>query len=381
MRKTVQRSAVVLALVLGLSQTFPVLADELEERQRELDIIQEQMQEQANRSYEAQQQANSISAQLQGIQAELDKAEGELKTIQGKLDITEQQVKANTELLIKTEKTLTDRNLVLQKRIRDIYENGTVSYVEVLFGAKDFNDFTSRLELLRRVVAQDMALINQVKAEKQLIVEKKTQLEKDKAAIIAYKELAANERNIVETKRRERQNMLDNVLSQKEIAERAYAELEQDSRNIERMIQQMQNTGGSRARGSAVASGALMWPISGEITSPFGWRVHPVFGTQKFHTGIDIAADYGDAVVAADSGVVIHADWYGGYGKAVIIDHGNGVQTLYAHNSELLVSEGQAVRKGQVISHAGSTGYSTGPHVHFEVRRNGTPTDPLGYLP
>lgn len=380
MQQCRRRTAFVLAILLGLSQTFPVFADQIEDKQRQLDNIQQQMQEQANRSHQAQQQANSISAQLQIIQYELDKAEGDLAVVQAKLDITEQQVQLNTELLKKAEATLTECNAILHKRIRDIYENGHVSYVEVLFGAKDFNDFASRFELLKRVVAQDMALINKVKAERQLIVDKRTQLEKDKAAILVYKEQAASNRNLVNNKRQERQNMLDNVLAKKETAERAYAELEQASRDIERMIQQMQGPTANRAQQSR-ASGALMWPLNGGITSPFGWRVHPIFGTQKFHTGIDIAADTGDPVAAADSGVVIHADWYGGYGKVVIIDHGNGLQTLYAHNSELVVYNGQAVRKGQTVSRAGSTGYSTGPHLHFEVRRNGTPTDPTGYLP
>lgn len=374
-----RRTAFALAIMLVLSQTMPVLAGQIQDKQRQLDNIQQQMQEQADRSYRARQQANSISAQLQTIQYELDKAEGDLTAVQEKLDITEQQVQLNTKQLQKAEETLTECNTILHKRIRDIYENGNVSYVEVLFGAKDFSDFASRLELLKRVVAQDMSLIDKVKAEKQLIMEKKSRLEQDKAAILVYKEQAASNRNIVNAKRQERQNMLDNVLAEKEMAERAYAELEETSRDIERMIRQMQNPAANRVQ--ARASGALVWPLAGGITSPFGWRVHPIFGTQKFHTGIDIAADTGDPVVAADSGVVIHADWYGGYGKVVIVDHGNGLQTLYAHNSELVVYNGQAVRKGQTISRAGSTGYSTGPHLHFEVRRNGTPTDPTGYLP
>lgn len=379
MRKFLRYTACVMSAVFMLNGNMPVLADELEDQQRKLESVQEQMQEQANRSHKAQQQADSISAQLQVIQYELDKAEEELKGTQQKLEFTEQQVQTNGDLLVKAETALAGRNQIFQKRVRDIYENGNISYVEVLFGAKDFRDFTSRLELLRRIIAQDMALVKQVRAQKQLIAEKQAQLEKDKATALVYKEQAAGKRNIVDAKRQERQNMLDNVLTEKNTAEQAYAELEQTSRDIERMIQQMQNPTASRAQFRA--TGAMMWPASGYITSPFGWRIHPVFGTQKFHTGVDIGADYGDPVVAADSGTVIHADWLGGYGKAVIINHGNGLQTLYAHNSELLVYEGQTVSKGQTISRAGSTGYSTGPHLHFEVRSNGTPTDPMGYLP
>ena len=135
-----------------------------------------------------------------------------------------------------------------------------------------------------------------------------------------------------------------------------------------------------RARVSPGRLGPLAWPTSGEITSPFGWRTHPIFGTSRFHSGIDIGADSGDPVVAADGGVVIESGWMGGYGKAVIIDHGNGITTLYAHNSALLVSEGQSVRKGELISRVGSTGYSTGPHLHFEVRINGLKYDPARLL-
>ena len=127
-------------------------------------------------------------------------------------------------------------------------------------------------------------------------------------------------------------------------------------------------------------TGALMWPVNGVITSPFGYRNHPIFGRQILHSGIDIGVDYGTPVHAADSGVVVEADWISGYGYAVVIDHGNGLSTLYGHNESLAVSAGQSVSKGQVIAYAGSTGNSTGPHVHFEVRSNGEPVDPMGYL-
>lgn len=127
-------------------------------------------------------------------------------------------------------------------------------------------------------------------------------------------------------------------------------------------------------------SGVLSWPANGVITSSYGYRIHPIWGTTIYHSGIDIGVDYGTPVHAADGGTVVYADWISGYGNAVIIDHGNGLSTLYGHNESLNVSEGQTIGKGDVIAFAGSTGNSTGPHVHFEVRANGDPVDPMGYL-
>jgi murein DD-endopeptidase MepM/ murein hydrolase activator NlpD len=123
----------------------------------------------------------------------------------------------------------------------------------------------------------------------------------------------------------------------------------------------------------------MQWPVAGPVTSPFGWRIHPIFHVRKFHTGVDIGAGYGSPIHAADGGRVIYATWMSGYGNTTIIDHGSGISTLYAHQSTILISSG-SVTKGQVIGYVGATGYATGPHLHFEVRINGNPVDPLGYL-
>ena len=274
-------------------------------------------------------------------------------------------------------KKLEAQQKVLERRMRDIYKNGQVNYLDVLLGAKDFGDFVTRMDILKRILAYDTTLIQSTRADKEKLAKAKAQLETDRAKILDLRKLAADKRAQVAARRQERQGLLNAATYERETAERAYRELIDTSKQIEQMIRRIQsgekNIGGS--------TGSLIWPCEGPVTSPFGWRTHPIFGTQQLHTGIDIGADYGDSVVAADGGVVIEADWMGGYGNAVIIDHGNGVSTLYAHNSQLLVSEGQTVGKGQIISRAGATGYATGPHVHFEVRHNGTPVNPLNYLP
>lgn len=371
----------VLSVVLLVASVLATaLADEVDQKQRELENVQQQMEMQQNKAARAQQQVDSVSEQLRTIQGNLDTAASEYNSILAKLAATEQQIKVNTEVLAKVEKNLAERSQILNKRMRDIYKNGQVNYLDVLFGASDFADFTTRAELLKRIINLDVNLVAQVKAERELVVQKRAELERDKAAITELKAQAAAKKTQIEANKNEREKVLNSAVNERDTAEQAYKELMETSAQIEQMIRRIQS-GSNAAAGSAGGSGALMWPASGPITSPFGWRTHPIFGNQIFHSGIDIGADYGDAVAAADSGVVVYSGWMGGYGNAVIIDHGGGISTLYGHNSELLVEEGARVQKGQIISRVGSTGYSTGPHLHFEVRENGSPVSPMGYLP
>lgn len=369
-----QNIAIILLLILVLIAVVPVLADELTEQQEQ---VQQQMQVQQEKTAEAKRKVESVSDQLHRVQIELDSAQGDYQAIQAKRSATEALIKTNTVILSKAEKALAERSLVLNKRIRDIYQNGQLNYLDVLFGANDFGDFTTRMDLLKRIMNKDIELIVKVKAERELVLQKKTELENDKAAILQLEQAAVEKKKIIESSKKEREAVLSLAVNERDTAEQSYQELLETSRKIEQMIRRNQN----RNQGPS-GSGAMMWPTDvTDITSPYGWRTHPIFGTSRYHSGIDIGADYGDTVSAADSGVVIYADWMGGYGNAVIIDHGNGISTLYGHNSELLVTEGQRVRKGQAISRVGSTGYSTGPHLHFEVRQNGSPTDPMAYLP
>lgn len=367
-------TALFVAATMLASAAGTVLANNLNDQ---LDSVQRRMQDQQNRASQAQQQVNSVSGQLKKIQGDLDGATAEYHTIQSKLSYTEEQIEINTGVLEKAERNLSERSKILNKRMRDIYENGQVSYLDVLLGAHDFGDFTTRMDILKRVVSQDITLITKVKAERELVLQKKAELERDRAAIAELHKAAAEKRLAISARKNEREAVLASAVNERDTAEQAYQELLETSRQIEQMIRSQ--SGGNNS--AASSTGALIWPASGPITSPYGWRTHPIFGTQRYHSGIDIGADYGDTVSAADGGVVIYADWMGGYGKAVIIDHGGGISTLYAHNSELLVSEGERVRKGQAISRVGSTGYSTGPHLHFEVRENGSPVSPMGYLP
>ena len=365
-----------LSLLISLSVTGTALADDLEDQ---LADLQRQAEEQQAKTNEASAKVESVSERLRQIQEELRVATAEYKDVKGQLDSVEDKISDNTELLQKTEADLKVKNKKLQQRVRDIYINGQISYVDVLFGAKDFADLMTRMDVLKRIIKHDYDLIMKVKEEKATVENTRAQLEKDKAEAEVLVADAQAKKAKVEDKESEQQVLLDQAIYDRDTSERMYEEIMAASQEVANMIRRSQMSSAGYS-GAPAGAGGMIWPISGPITSEFGWRTHPIFGTARFHSGLDIGGDYGMPIYAAASGTVIYAGWISGYGNAVIIDHGGGVTTLYGHNDSLNVSEGENVAQGQVIAMCGSTGNSTGPHCHFEVRENGEPVSPYGYL-
>lgn len=367
-------ASLIMAALMSISVAGTALADDLEEQLQDLQEKAAQQQEITN---EAQARVENLSEKLRVLQEEVDAATSEYNDVKGRLDKVQSDIYENTELLNKTEKELKVKNKKLAKRVRDIYINGQISYVDVLFGAKDFSDFLTRMDILKRIIKHDYDLIMKVKADREIVMNTKAKLEKDKADVeLLVADAEIKQKNMLD-KKQAQQVLLDKAEYDRDVSQQAYEEIMAASEEITRMIQRSQMVGGSYVAGG---SGAMIWPLNGPITSEFGWRTHPIFGTQRYHSGLDIGGDYGLPIVAAASGTVIHAGWISGYGYTVIIDHGGGITTLYGHNESLLVGEGESVSQGQTIAMCGSTGNSTGPHCHFEVRENGEPVSPYSYL-
>ncbi len=366
----------LLAVSLLLSPTYLSTADDLD---NELQDVQGQIEE--SRSTQASWQAiiTDIAEKLKAIQAELDEATRKLQAIKKEQDQVNLQIKQLQEEIQKAEVQLRARQAILNKRVRVIYMHGQLSYIEVILGANSFSDFANRLELLKRIIRSDFNLIQEIQQRKAAIEAKKVEIEKEKARLDELASQAQKVQDEVKVKKAEQQRVLAHARTQQDAAKQMEADLIARSNEIRQIIQSrmQQNSGSDQI---VHGSGTFIWPCNGPITSPFGYRTHPIFGTTIYHSGIDIGVDYNTPIHAADGGTVILAGWCGGYGNAVIIDHGNGLQTLYGHNTSVAVSEGQTVSQGQVIAYSGSTGYSTGPHCHFEVRRNGEAVDPMGYL-
>ena len=348
------------------------------------ETLEEQRDAHIEKAEQAQQKKGEIESRIEGLSEEkravdeaADEATKAYKDVRKELDATEERIDENEDKLKVLNKDFAVKRDRLAKRVRDIYINGQINYLDVLFGAKDFQDFFTRMDLLKRVIQQDYDLVQVVFAEKSAIETSQKELEKDKAAKEKLVASAADRKKEAEKKQAAKQAIIDKMETDRATQERIINENLAASKEVEQMIR---NSRYQPASPALSGGGALNWPLGGPITSPFGWRVHPITGASRFHSGIDIGGDYGDTIHAAGAGIVSYAGWISGYGYAVIIDHGGGISTLYGHNQALLVSEGQSVSQGQAIAECGSTGNSTGPHCHFEVRVDGEPVDPMGYL-
>ena len=394
MRQYTLKTRLVAALLTGvvLCGTPAFIMAEDEDLTNQLDSIQQQVNQQNAIKSDAETVIGSVSEQLRQIEGQLRQATTELNTITEQRVAVENDITLNERQLAEAQKRLEGREAVFYKRVRDIYINGRLSYLDVVIGSKDFSDFANRLEVLKRIIDSDINLISEIKKERAQIEAHKKKLEEDRAKLVDLEKAALAKQAEIEQKKAERNVVLQKAQNDRAVAMQAIEELNASSAQISAMLKERQAARAAAAAAAAQSAGQgssytwvqgtgqLGWPVSGEITSPYGYRIHPIWGTTIYHSGIDIGVDEGTPVHAADSGVIVWSGWMGGYGYAVVIDHGNGLSTLYGHNSELAVDEGQSVSKGQVVAYAGSTGNSTGPHVHFEVRENGDPVDPMGYL-
>src|SRR5437660_2335531 len=338
--------------------------------------IQEQLAARRRRLAELLAREQRALAQFSGAQERLERAFVQLKRTSRSLAGTQQAVLSASRTLEAVTTRLSTHEVLMGGRLRAFYEEGPLGYVDVLLGAADFRDLMTRSYLVARIVESDLALYHRVARERQ-------QRDEVHATLVARREQlsAEQERWIAsraETARLavERRQLLDRVRAERRSQQAAIRELEAESARIMAIIRR---AGGARHLGPILTlRTGLLWPVSGRISSGYGWRTHPIFHTREFHTGIDIAVPYGTPIQAALDGDVLFDGWMRGYGRLVILDHGNGLSTTYSHLSAALVHAGQRVKRGDVIARIGSTGWSPGPHLFFEVRMDGAPVNPLG---
>ena len=335
---------------------------------------------------------NDLQQQLGETNAAIGVVNVRIGDLDAQTASTQRRIDWNGIQLDAARKSLQLHDTMLRKRLVDVYENGDLSYANVLLSARSFSDFVERWEDLRLLIAANERAVRARKAAEAKVASIEADLERTRLELEAQQQAQVEARSQLDGLASERQNLVQLAAVQRRHVAAQVAQMEDlsaaEEAQLESLIQEREReleaarraagiTGGEVGEGAA---GAFSWPVTGTITSPFGWRPNPFGGAPEFHQGLDIAAPTGTTVTAAAGGTVIMAQWYGGYGNYILIDHGGGYSTGYGHLSAIYVSNGQTVTRGQAIGAVGSTGQSTGPHLHFEVRINGKPVDPAPRL-
>lgn len=374
--KLKQKVVIIMTVILLFSTVLPVYADRIQELKEQLKKVNDDMKKTQSALKNLQKEKQSVLYEKELIEREIDMAENELIIIDQLLTESQKKIEEKQKEIERAEKAIDDQYELLKKRIRIMYEEGNATYLEILFESESFSEFLSKYEIVKEIVEFDNNLFHTMVEHKNILLQDKEELEREKAEREKVKRSLDTKKQNLNAKHASRNQMLQSLTTKQKDYEKALDELEETSKKVEKAIQREQEL-----RKRQYAGGLLTWPTPGytTITSYYGMRIHPITKKQRMHTGIDIGAPRNASVVAANDGVVIFSDWNGGYGKCIIIDHGGGIATLYAHNDKLLVREKQEVKKGQVIAKVGTTGLSTGPHLHFEVREKGRHINPMKY--
>jgi murein DD-endopeptidase MepM/ murein hydrolase activator NlpD len=383
-----------IGLLVLLAAAAPAFADIVEKKHSidsKIVALQGQVQAAKEREAALQREIDSVSSDIRSLEQQVGVVSERLAPLEHELELRELKLhRLNALFQLQTERLefLQEQYRIaltrLNRRLVSTYESGTPDELSFLLSASSFSDLIDGLDYVRLVVRRDREIVAEVDSSKHEIAVARWQTRRlrrtvrHQAEIVAVRvhqvrvlrdQLVANKGRLEAARERERVS-----LDQLTAAERADAEeidaLQEVSADLAAKIRAAQ----AHSTVQHVSGAGFIWPVNAPITSPFGWR----WG--RMHEGIDLGAAYGTPIAAAASGVVIYAGWEGGYGNLVVIDHGGGLATAYGHQSRIAVSVGQSVSQGEIIGYVGSTGHSTGPHLHFEVRVNGQAVDPLGYL-
>jgi murein DD-endopeptidase MepM/ murein hydrolase activator NlpD len=392
-------AAVPAALVAVLLLALPALAGP------SIGELQERKARQAEIAARLDAKGDSISDKVAALDALRAQAEARVDAVKERLKELDKRIDEKKDQLTSAQKRMAVLTTELRAILGDLgartdvfvdravaaYKAGPTAYVEGVLSSGSFNDLIDRYEYYQAALDADSSLIDGIEVLRDGVEERRIELEERQAEIAEAKlalqsdraetQVLHDERAAVLAQRKaivdEKQSLLADVRGKQRVHEAAVTAI---ARDIAEQAAIIANQGSSSGGVFPTGGGQLLWPAAGPMTSGYGYRTHPIFGDTRLHTGIDIGAPYGAPVVAADDGTVIFAGVMSGYGNAIVIDHGGGLATTYNHLSAFLVSSGQVVGRGSQIGNVGCTGYCTGPHLHFEVRVNGNPVDPMPYL-
>lgn len=373
--------AVLLALMTTVSSTGVYAAKSVAELKEELSQNQKNAEKTQKEIRAKQAEQNEQKKKKNAIDLEIANLQGDIDTIQNVIDEKDAEIEAKNAEIEVLDESLKKTDKQLKKRMKIMYESGTTSYLEMIFSAKGLSDLFTRLSIIESIVKHDNKIIEDYQMQIDQIAAAKEIIETEKNEQVEAREILEGKRGQIKAKQQEQQKLIDALSKDINELKKQEAEMEAAERQIQAQINAALGKSDQKSL-TYTGSGKFILPLASytRISSPFGYRIHPITGTRKLHSGIDYAAPAGTAIYAAEDGVVLTSGWINGYGYTITVNHGSGYVTLYAHCSSLIAKAGQKVVKGQTIARVGSTGNSTGNHLHFEVKVNGTAQDPAKFL-
>lgn len=379
MRRFLKILIIMLLLIsnLGVSTIYAAELTDLQEQQTQVqanqDMATTQLQAVKEELTQNLQQVQELNNNIAQYEAEINNYNDQIVNLQNDISKTEEEIK-------KAEENYKNQKKLLDDRLITMYEAGTTEYLDVVLSSKTITEFLSNYYLLSILADSNVDFLGTIEKQKKIIEDQKKKLEEQKHQVNTSKEEKEKAAIILENTRVMKNTYTSQLTDQEKQIQSEIDAYQTQLNQLEAEIQAI--TANSLIINPNYIGGEMLWPVPGytKLSSTFKMRVHPITGVYKLHTGIDIPAPIGTNFLAANEGIVVKASYNSAYGNMVMVDHGGGVSTLYAHGDEIMVTLGQTVKKGDVVLKTGNTGNSTGPHAHFEVRINGTPVDPLPYV-
>lgn len=377
-RRYLATAAIVTAVVaLGVPLAKADPSDQIKQLQQQMNEISRKKNQTNNELERLNYEVEEAQTRLNLVEQEYAVAKGEADALGSQVAITTNDLKKVEGELKQAEAQYQQRKTLFAARVRAINEEGRVNYVGVLLGSHSFSEFIGRFDMLKLLVQKDSQLFGKIRDEKKQLEDKRQEVATRQKQLLTLQDRARERTQQVASKRAEHEQVSRSLNTRASSLQAQLEAYDAEAAEIADKVWRLQQAK-NRPGGGAFAP---MYPVrNAVITDVFGPRMHPILHVWRQHNGTDFAANSGAPVYAIESGSVIVAGWNDAYGNLVVIDHGNGIASWYGHSSKLLVSEGQAVTKGQQIANAGSTGWSTGPHVHLEIHISGKPVDPMTYL-
>ena len=353
-----------------------LISQSIQDLREQKETIDQKRQDLKQQTEQLQRQTNQAEQNLDLLQNTIAATAEQIAETESRLVMAEQQLEGLESDLFKAETAYEEVRRAAVGRLQFLQRQRGGEGWAVLLQSENFNEFLDRRYQLRRVYDADRNVLVELKTKADAIKQQRAVVEAQKTRVFLLRQELLAKKQQYEAEATQQELLIGRLETNQAALEAAQAQLAKDSEEIAALIRQKV----ASATGVVRGTGVFVFPVNGRITSRFGYRRHPILGTSRLHAGVDFGAPTGTTIYAADTGRVIFSGWYGGYGNTVIVDHGGGITTLYAHSSRLFVSVGQSVNQGQAIAAVGSTGLSTGPHLHFEVRQNGSPVNPMAYL-